>query len=46
VDPRLVDLYEEGVTIAPTLRRLGGAIPPGDDTREVIERAVLRLLRT
>ena len=46
VDPRLVDLYEEGVTIAPTLRRLGSDDGTGDDTREVIERAVLRLLRT
>jgi DNA topoisomerase IB len=48
VDPRLVDLYEEGVTIAPTLHRLGGRgnRGAGDETREVIERAVLRLLRT
>ena len=45
VDPRLVDLYEEGLTIAPTIRRLG-AENDTDDTREAIERAVLRLLRT
>ncbi|MET0143174.1 MAG: DNA topoisomerase IB [Ilumatobacteraceae bacterium] len=45
VDPRLVDLYAEGRTIAPTLRRLGTADRDLDDTREVIERAVLRLLR-
>ena len=46
VDPRLVDLFDEGVTIAPTLRRLGSNDGTGDEAREVIERAVLRLLRT
>ncbi len=45
VDPRLVDLYESGRTIASTIRRLGGGRRSPDETREVIERAVLRLLR-
>jgi DNA topoisomerase IB len=44
VDPRLIDLYERGDTIAPTLRRLGDGDP--QQHREQIERAVLRLLRT
>ena len=43
VDPRVVDLYERGVTIAPTLRRLGGDDPL--EHRDAIERAVLKLLR-
>ncbi len=42
VDPRVVDRYERGDTIAPTLRRLGGNDPL--EHREAIERAVLRLL--
>jgi DNA topoisomerase IB len=43
VDPRLVDLFEAGVTIAPTLRRLGDAVDR-ETTRDRIERAVLRVL--
>jgi DNA topoisomerase IB len=43
VDPHLIDLYERGDTIAPTLRRLGDGDPR--QHREQIERAVLRLLR-
>ncbi len=42
VDPRVVDLYERGDTIAPTLRRLGGNDPL--EHRDAIERAVLKLL--
>jgi DNA topoisomerase IB len=47
VDPRLVDLFADGVTIAPALAALDGA-PPLDDpaTQAVVERAVLELLRT
>ena len=33
VDPRVVDLYERGDTIAPTLRRLGGNDPLGAPRR-------------
>lgn len=36
VDPRLVDLFEDGVTIAPTLAELGS----GDLTRDRVRRAV------
>ena len=42
VDPRVIDRFERGITIAPTLRRLPKA---GDVDRERVERAVLRLLR-
>ena len=46
VDPRVVDAYEEGTTIAPTLHRARavGAGDAGDASRDAIERAVLRLL--
>jgi DNA topoisomerase IB len=41
VDPRVVDLYEEGVTIAPTLARL----PDDQDAaRDELDRAVVALL--
>ncbi len=44
VDPRVVDLFEEGRTIRPSLRALPG--PDLDDprVRDAVERAVLRLL--
>jgi DNA topoisomerase-1 len=42
VDPRLIDLFERGTTIAPTLRRTPTS---GGVDRERVERAVLRLLR-
>jgi len=43
VDPRVIDKYESGETIAGTLRRRF----PDDDARQVaVERAVLRLLRS
>ncbi len=43
VDPRVVDHYEAGETIAAALRRLPSKSP---DRLERVERAVLRLLRT
>jgi DNA topoisomerase I len=46
VDPRLIDAFEEGVTIEPTLQRLGTRRRRDPErSRDVIERAVLRLLR-
>jgi DNA topoisomerase-1 len=46
VDPRVIDAYEAGTTIAPTLRRIGAQRRRRpDDARDAIERAVLRLLR-
>ncbi len=43
VDPRLVDLFDAGTTIAPTLQRI--EVVDGEAARHRIERAVLRLLR-
>jgi hypothetical protein len=45
VDPRVVDHFEDGVTILPALRRIPARARP-DARRERIERAVVRLLRT
>jgi DNA topoisomerase IB len=45
VDPRVVDHFEDGVTILPALRRIPARASP-DARREKIERAVVRLLRT
>ena len=45
VDPRVIDAYESGMTIAPTLRRLGARAEQLDESRDAIERAVLRMLR-
>ena len=46
VDPRLIDLYEDGVTIEPALRQLGEGASFGEPaTHGAIERAVLELLR-
>jgi DNA topoisomerase IB len=46
VDPRVVDLFEDGVTIEPALRRLGEGASFGEPaTHGAIERAVLRMLR-
>ena len=42
VDPRVVDAYEEGRTIAGTTRRHHAT---ADDRQAALERAVLRLLR-
>jgi DNA topoisomerase IB len=44
VDPRLFDLYENGVTIAPALRRLGSADLASDRVRQSVEQAVLEAL--
>ena len=45
VDPRVVDLFEDGVTIERSLRRLGEDTDPGHPaTHGAIERAVLRML--
>jgi DNA topoisomerase-1 len=45
VDPKVIDLFEDGVTIASALRRAGGRAD-FDKMRERIERAVLRMLRS
>ena len=42
VDPRVVDAYEEGRTIAATTRR---SHRTADERQAALERAVLRLLR-
>jgi DNA topoisomerase IB len=47
VDPRVIDLFEDGVTIEATLRRLGYVPEPTDTpARHEVEGAVLQLLRT
>ncbi|MTE22205.1 DNA topoisomerase IB [Streptomyces sp. TRM43335] len=47
VNPRVIELYEEGVTIAPALHRLGdGAAFGVPATQGAVEGAVLRMLRT
>jgi DNA topoisomerase IB len=46
VDPRVIDLFEDGTTIEPALRRIGEDVQPGHPaTHGAIERAVLRMLR-
>jgi DNA topoisomerase I len=44
VDPKVVDLFEQGVTIAATLGRLGSDPSYGLATQGAVERAVVRLL--
>jgi DNA topoisomerase IB len=45
IDPRIVDLYHDGITIAPVLPKLGADSDAGDlATVGAVERAVLRLL--
>ncbi|MFF9193639.1 DNA topoisomerase IB [Streptomyces sp. NPDC014779] len=45
VSPRVLERYEEGVTIAPALRRLGPKPAPGSPAHQrCVERAVLDLL--
>ncbi|GAB3584627.1 DNA topoisomerase IB [Amycolatopsis endophytica] len=44
VDPRVVRAHEKGRTIAPAVRRIGRAGIRRDEDREVLERAVIRLL--
>jgi len=46
VDPKVVDLFEQGVTIAPALEKLGSEPQYGLATQGAVERAVLRLLTT
>ncbi|GGU39734.1 DNA topoisomerase IB [Streptomyces lavendofoliae] len=47
INPRVIELYEEGVTIAPALPRLGDEGTYGiPATQGPAERAVLRMLRT
>ena len=47
VDPRVIDLFEDGITVEPALRRLGEGVGIGQPaTHGVMERAVLRMLRT
>jgi DNA topoisomerase IB len=47
VDPRVIDLFEDGVTIERSLRRLGeGAATGHPATHGPVERAVLKMLRT
>jgi DNA topoisomerase I len=47
VDPRVIDLFEDGVTIEHALRRLGEGADVGQPaTHGPVERAVLRMLRT
>ncbi|MBW9207091.1 DNA topoisomerase IB [Mumia sp. zg.B17] len=43
VNPRVIELFEDGVTVAPTLRMLGPRIDEERD-RPTLERAVLNLL--
>lgn len=46
IDPRVVDLYEDGVTIAPVLEELGETASYGEPAYQgAIEAAVLHLLR-
>ena len=46
IDPRVLDLFDSGVTIRPDLQRLGeGALPGTPATQGRVEAAVLRLLR-
>ncbi len=46
IDPRVIDLYEQGITVAPALRRLGDGVQPGHPaTQGPVEAAVLSLLR-
>lgn len=44
VDPRVVDLFEDGTTIERALRRIGEDDTGGPATHGVVERAVLRML--
>lgn len=46
VDPRLVERFEEGRTVLPALRRAGSGDLSDKTVRDVVERAVLRLLRS
>ncbi len=46
IDPRVIDLYDDGVTVASSLERLGAEADFGQPaTHGMVEAAVLRLLR-
>ena len=46
IDPRMIDLYDDGVTVARSLERLGDGAAFGQPaTHGQVEAAVLRLLR-
>ncbi len=46
IDPRVLDLYDDGVTVASSLERLGAEADFGQPaTHGMVEAAVLRLLR-
>jgi DNA topoisomerase IB len=46
IDPRVIDLYDDGVTVAASLERLGADADFGQPaTHGIVEAAVLRLLR-
>jgi hypothetical protein len=46
-DPRGVDLFEDGITVEPALRRLGSGVDAGTPaTHGAMEKAVLTMLRT
>lgn len=44
VDPRVIECYEQGTTVWPTLRRVGSTDLADDAVRERLERAVFRML--
>jgi DNA topoisomerase I len=44
IDPRVIERYRTGETIAPTLARLGRRDRQAPKTRVRLERAVIRLL--
>ena len=46
IDPRVLEQFEEGRTVLPTLRKLAGPMPDltDDATRAQVERAVVRLI--
>ncbi len=44
VDPRVIDLFEDGTTIEGVLRRIGDDDSAGPATHGLVERAVLRML--
>jgi len=45
VDPRVIERFEDGRTLLPTLRRNRLADPLDDEGRAVLDRAVVRLLK-
>ncbi len=46
IDPRVIDLYNDGITVAPALEQLGATAAYGElATRGAVEAAVLQLLK-